>query len=212
MSHAAAKHSNMRSVHASPKVATEVSDPVLRMGYGQTMVLEYKIEVRLRDRLLLALAIPFVALIGAVLISFFGVFGRDAYDLIGSIIERDNTRLRDFLGYVVIVTLSVGGTCTLIFAALYTAFFHPNHIVEIDPDRRVVNVYFFHVLPWLHSPRASYRFDEIEAIELKYDDEQNRILLRLPDRKRPLILIYEFRRWTAERKFKQLKEMGLPTR
>ena len=179
---------------------------------GYSMALEYRSEMTLRVRLLLLLAVPFVALIGSVLISFFGVFSREAYELVASIFGGDMTRLGDFLGYILVMAFSVGVSSTLIIACLFTALVKQNYVVEIDADRRIVDVHFLRALPWQRYSRSSYQFDEIEAIELKYDVEETEILLRLPNRKRALRFTSEFKRSAAESKLRQFKEMGLPVK
>ncbi|WP_141246495.1 hypothetical protein [Actibacterium ureilyticum] len=127
-----------------------------------------------------------------------------------SVLQGDMTRIGDLFGYFVILSLCVGVTGTLVIAGLYTALLKPDHVVHIDPERRILTVRYD--LPWRNSRSVEYRFDQIEAVELKYDSEQNEILLRLPDRRRPLTLMSIFRPWAAETKFRHLKEMGLPVR
>ncbi len=174
------------------------------------MVVEYRNETRRRIRFLQLLAIPFMVLVASVLISFFDVFGKDAVDLVRSVLRGNMTRLGDFLIYVVVFLLVVGGTGVVTVLGLYTAILKPDTVVRIDPERSVVSVH--HDWPVFKSTSADYRFDEVEAIELRYDDEQSEILMRLPDRKRPVTLLHAFRHWSADAKMRQFKEMGLPVR
>ena len=174
------------------------------------MDIEFRNEMKLGHRFLILLAVPFFSFVAMVIGSFFGVFSTEARDLVTSVLQGDMTRTGDFLGYIAIVGLCVGGTGIVIIAGLYLALVKPDHIVTISPERRRIDVQFH--LPWREPRSVSYRFDQIEAVELKYDNEQNEILLRLPDRRRPLILTREFRPWAAEAKLRHLKEMGLTSK
>lgn len=174
------------------------------------MDVEFRNEIKRGHRFISLLAVPFFAFIATVLGSFFGIFSSEARDLIASVLQGDLSRSGDLLAYMAIVGLCIGGTGIVVIGSLYSALFKPDHIVTISPERRMVDVQFH--LPWREPRSASYRFDEIEAVELKYDDEQNEILLRLPDRRRPLILTREFRPWAAEAKLRQLNEMGLTSK
>lgn len=163
-----------------------------------------------RHRIIMLAGIPFAAFIGVVITSRFDVFSRDAYDLIGSIFQGDMTRFGDFLGFVAVALCSVVMPIILVLACLYNAVLKPNHVINIDPDRRMVAVDFD--LPWMKPYGSIYRFDEIDGIELRQDDEGDEIRLHLPDRKCPLTLISESRFSVAERKFGRLVEIGLPSR
>ncbi|MEO0917786.1 MAG: hypothetical protein AAFY31_12530 [Pseudomonadota bacterium] len=175
------------------------------------MKLEYKAETNLRIRVLFALLLLFVSLIATALISFFGLFGGGAYELITSVIGGDMTRLGDFLGYLAALVIVLGCSGALLSGLVFHAFFETNHVAEIDPQSRTVVVKYYSPWPW-HRPRSSaYQFDEVGGLKLIYDDEQSRVLLYLPDRKRPLTLFVE-RRWhVAQQKFHRLKETGLPS-
>lgn len=176
------------------------------------MVLEYRHETTLAARLVILLTVPFMMLIATVFIGFFELFSGEAYDLVASIFGGDMARLKEFLVFLLLLTISVGFSGILIIAVLYGSLVKRDYVVEIDPDRRTVNIHFKRALPWHHSSSFSYRFDEIEAIELQYDNEGNEIRLRLPDRKFALMLLREFRRPVAEKKLSQFKEMGLPAK
>ncbi|SEW47619.1 hypothetical protein SAMN04488515_3639 [Cognatiyoonia koreensis] len=176
------------------------------------MVLEYRQEATLAGRLVSFMAVPFMMLIAGALIGVFGLFSREAYDLVASIFGGDMARLKEFLVFLLLLTISVGFSSILIIAGLYVSLVRRDYVVEIHPDRRTVNIYFQRALLWHHSSSSSYRFDEIEAIELRYDDEGNEIRLRLPDRKFALKLLREYSRPVAEKKLSQLKEMGLPAK
>lgn len=174
------------------------------------MAFEYANDLRLRHRVLLLAAVPLVVLVGAVIMSVFGILSVEARDLVASVFRGDMTRLGDFLGLVVIVILCFGGAGTIAIAALRTALLEPDQVVKIDPDRRVVTVDLS--LPWMKSRSLTYGFDEIEAVELEYDGEQSKILLHLPDRRRPLTLTYTYRLREAEGTFRRLVEIGLPSK
>jgi len=176
------------------------------------MVLEYRHETAPAGRLVSFLAVPFIMLIAGALIDVFGLFSSEAYDLVASIFGGDMARLKEFLVFLLLLTISVGFSSILIVASLYLSLVKRDYVVEIDPDRRTVNIYFQRALPWHHSSSSSYRFDEIEAIELRYDDEGNEIRLRFPDRKFALMLHREYSRAVAEKKLSRFKEMGLPAK
>lgn len=149
------------------------------------MIVEFRNEIKPGHRFISLLAVPLFAFVATVIGSFFGIFTREARDLIGSVLQGDMSRSGDLLGYMAILLLCVGGTGIVVIGSLYSALFKPDHIVTISPEQRMIDVQFH--LPWREPRAVSYRFDEIEGVRLKYDDEQNEILLRLPDRRRPLI-------------------------
>ena len=172
------------------------------------MIIEFKEEMTLRNRAVLLLMVPFAALVGGVLISQFGVFGSEAYNLISSIFQGDLSRVGDFLGYLLVLFLSVIVTGFLIAATLYGAIIQPNLRVKFDSDRRVVDVKFYPV--WSKPRGMTYGFNEVQAVELSHDGEDSRIRLRLPDRRWPLTIHVTYDHQEAEHKFAQLRHIGLP--
>ena len=173
------------------------------------MSFEFSDELKLGNRLIILAGAPFAALIGTVLTSQFGVFGPEAYDLVTSVFLGDFARFGDFLGFILVFFCSVVVSIILVVVCLYAALLSPNHITNIDADRRMVNCDY--QLPLTKRYIRSYSFDEV-SIGLIYDDESNRITLRVPDRWLALTLISESCTKVAERKFKQLLEIGLPSR
>lgn len=176
------------------------------------MVHEYRQEATRAIRLVGLLVVPFMTLVAGGLIGVFNLFSRDAHDLVASIFGGDMTRFNEFLVFLLLLTISVGFSSMMIIASLYSSLIKRDYVVEIDPERRTVNVHFQSVLPWHRASSSSYRFDEIEAVELRYDDEENDIQLRLPDRKLALKLFHERSWFVANLKLKRLKEMGLPAK
>lgn len=173
------------------------------------MSLEFRDELKLGNRLLILAGAPFSALIGSVLTSQFGVFGPEAYDLVTSILLGDFARFGDFLGFILVVFCSVVVSFILVVVCLYTALLSPNHVTKIDAERRMVTCDY--QLPLIKRYSRSYSFDEL-SISLVYDDERNRITLSTPDRWLALTLISESGTKVAEKKFRQLLEIGLPSR
>ena len=181
----------------------------------EAMVIQYRDETSTRVRVFIAVVvIPFFAILAVSFVSIFGLFGRNALELVRSTLLGDFNRFDDFAGYLVLLLISVGLPCIAIYVLIIKGVVSPNIIVTIDPNRRMVSIR--RDPPWRSSNRAEYAFSDVEAIELEKGSltfsEQNEISLRISGLKRPLILARIFDSEAAAKEFRKLMEMGLPGR
>ncbi|PRY79583.1 hypothetical protein CLV80_102228 [Yoonia maritima] len=179
------------------------------------MLIEYRDETTPRVRLFIAVVVtPFMVILAMNFILAFGLFGRDALDLVGSMLRGDFTRLGDFVGYLALLLLCVGIPCVFIYASISKGVFAPNVVVTIDPSRQIVSI--CRGVTWQSSRHAEYAFSDVAAIELANSSltasEQNEISLRIRSLKRPLVLVATFDAQAAAQEFQKLKEIGLPSR
>ncbi len=173
------------------------------------MSIEYRGEIKLGYRLIILAAVPFLAFLGIVLTHLFGVLGPETRELVVSLLLGDFTRFGDFIGFLAVFLCAVVIPIIMVIVASYTALLLPNHVTNIDADRRIVTCAFD--LPWRQSYRRSYGFDEL-CIKMIHYDEGNRIKLSLPDRWVALTLISELSYSVTEQKFRRLVEIGLPNK
>lgn len=173
-------------------------------------IIRYRDETSLRVRVFIALvAIPFMVILAIVFISVFGLFGSDALDLTMSILQGDLTRLDDFLGYLVVLLLSIGVPGIFIYASISKGILAPNIVVTFDSNLRIVSVK--RELPWLGTSETEYAFNDVEAIEMdssfRTSSDMNEISLRIRDVRRPLVLVAVFSAQHATREFQKLKAL-----
>jgi hypothetical protein len=193
------------------KIATALCFDGAAFYGSDTMILEYRVETKFAFRVLYLLLLTFVAALASFMISFFDLFSGEAYKLFASIIGGDMTRLGDFLGYLALLIVIVGCSGGLMFGLVHEAVFKTNHVAEIDTQSHTVIVRYFSPWPWSKKRSATYRFDELAGLKLRYDSEESEVLLYLPDRRRPLTLVAERDRHVAQQKFKRLRGIGLPS-
>ncbi|THH34412.1 hypothetical protein E4Z66_18420 [Aliishimia ponticola] len=178
-------------------------------------LIKYRNVTTPRLRIFVALVvIPFAVILAMVLISGFGLFGSDAFDLVVPILQGDYTRFGDFIGYLVLLLLCVGLPCAFIYVSIKKGILAPDVVVTFDPSRRIVAIHCDR--PWRGARLSEYSFGDVEAIELTKSaltvSEQNEISLHMRGAKRPLVLAAIFDAQAAAQEFRKLKELGLPTR
>ncbi len=175
------------------------------------MVQVYRSEVKPRARLLLlTLATPFVLVVTFGLVGFFDPFGADARALVSGILRGDFTRIDDFLAYLVLVLILFGIPGGLIFAIVSTAIFKRDQTVTLNPQDQIVTLRL--KLPFSAATQATYAFGDVR-IELKRKREtlieQGEIWLRLPDRRKPIVLVAIFNTLDCHAEYQNLRAMGL---
>ena len=146
--------------------------------------------------------------------SLFGLFGKDALELVRLTLQGDATRLGDFTGYLVLLLICIGIPGAMIYAIIFNTLVKPNTVVKIDPELRIVSVH--RDLPWLRTYSAEHAFEDIEAVKLTEgtwtESENHEISIRIPGIRRPLVLAAIFDTQEAHREFQKLNDIGLPVK
>ena len=179
------------------------------------MIVEYRDETKPRTRgLIFILVVSFSIVLSLAFISIFGVFEKDALNLLQSALRGEPNSAGGLFGYFLLLIISVGLPVAMICVTAYHTVLKPDHSVKIDPNQQIVSIRLKPL--WRDLQRNDYAFSDIEAIELKDGtatvSEKHEIWLHIPDPKTSLCLTSIFDSSATHKEFEKLKNMGLPSK